>query len=72
MFGNLRGEIPMVSMIETAKVNAQLTVRDWSKTSRPAVPKGKRLRRVPIHKHLIERKLLGYVEQRGTVGKPFL
>jgi hypothetical protein len=30
----------------------------------------KRLRRVPIHKHLIDQGFLQYVEQRRKIGKP--
>ena len=37
---------------------------------RPEMTKSKRLRRVPIHKHLIEQGLLKYVEERRRMGKP--
>jgi hypothetical protein len=37
---------------------------------RPEITKGKRLRRVPIHKHLIEQGFLKYVEERRKIGKP--
>ncbi len=36
----------------------------------PEVTKGKRLRRVPIHKHLIEQGFLEYVEERRKINKP--
>jgi hypothetical protein len=32
--------------------------------------KGKHLRRVPVHKHLIDQGLLEYVEERRRIGKP--
>ena len=28
------------------------------------------MRRVPLHKHLVEQKLLKYVEERRRIGKP--
>lgn len=37
---------------------------------RPEVTKGKRLRRVPVHKHLLDQKFIKYVEQRREAGKP--
>jgi integrase len=37
---------------------------------RPEVTKGKRLRRVPIHKHLVEQGFLKYVEERRRIAKP--
>jgi integrase len=37
---------------------------------RPELTKGKRLRRVPVHKHLIEQGFLQYVEERRETGKP--
>jgi integrase len=37
---------------------------------RPEITKGKRLRRVPVHRHLIEQGLLEYVEERRQSGKP--
>jgi integrase len=37
---------------------------------RPEMTKSKRLRRVPIHKHLIEQGFLKYVEERRRMGKP--
>jgi hypothetical protein len=33
-------------------------------------PLGKRLRLVPVHKHLLEQKFIDYVEQRRKAGKP--
>jgi integrase len=37
---------------------------------RPEITKGKRMRRVPLHKHLVEQKFLKYVEERKRIGKP--
>ena len=37
---------------------------------RPEITKGKRMRRVPIHKHLLEQRFLKYVEDRRRMGKP--
>lgn len=42
----------------------------WCFVLRPELTKGKRLRRVPIHKHLCEQKFLEYVEERRRIGKP--
>ncbi|MCK1600667.1 hypothetical protein IVB02_04310 [Bradyrhizobium sp. 166] len=42
----------------------------WCFVLRPEVTKGKRLRRVPVHKHLLEQKFIDYVEQRRKAGKP--
>jgi integrase len=42
----------------------------WCLVLRPEVTKGKRLRRVPIHKHLVEQGFLKYVEERRRIGKP--
>jgi integrase len=37
---------------------------------RPEITKGKRMRRVPLHKHIVEQKFLKYVEERRRIGKP--
>jgi integrase len=42
----------------------------WCFVLRPEITKGKRLRRIPIHKHLIEQGFLKYVEDRRQIGKP--
>lgn len=42
----------------------------WCFVLRPELTKGKRLRRVPIHKHLIDQKFLEYVEARRKLGRP--
>jgi hypothetical protein len=42
----------------------------WCLVLRPEITKGKWLRRVPIHKHLIEQGLLKYVEDGQRLGKP--
>jgi integrase len=42
----------------------------WCFVLRPELTKGKRLRRVPVHKHLLEQGFLQYVEGRRKIGKP--
>ena len=42
----------------------------WCFVLRPEITKGKRLRRVPVHRHLIEQGLLEYIEARRRVSKP--
>jgi integrase len=45
-------------------------VGHWCFVLRPEVTKGKRLRRIPIHKHLRDQGFLEYVEERRKIGKP--
>jgi integrase len=42
----------------------------WCFVLRPELTKGKRLRRVPVHKHLVEQGFLNYVEERRRIDKP--
>jgi integrase len=42
----------------------------WCFVLRPEITKGKRLRRIPVHKHLIEQGFIEYVKQRRELGKP--
>jgi hypothetical protein len=44
--------------------------KHWCFVLRPEVTKGKRLRRVPIHRHLVEQGFLKDVEERRRIGKP--
>jgi integrase len=48
----------------------QQITKHWCFVLRPEVTKGKRLRRVPIHKHLVEQGFMQYVEERRKIGKP--
>ena len=50
--------------------DVQQIVGHWCFVLRPEVTKGKRLRRIPIHKHLIDQGFLKYVEERRKIGKP--
>jgi hypothetical protein len=50
--------------------DVQQIMKHWCFVLRPEVTKGKRLRRVPIHKHLVEQGFLEYVEERRKIGKP--
>jgi integrase len=50
--------------------DVQQILGNWCFVLRPEVTKGKRLRRVPVHKHLVEQDFLQYVEERRKVGKP--
>jgi integrase len=43
---------------------------NWCFVLRPEVTEGNRLRRVPVHKHLVEQGFLEYVEDRRSIGKP--
>ena len=71
--------VPWICAYSGARVNEitsllpsdiQQTMKHWCFVLRPEVTKGKRLRRVPIHKHLIEQGFLKYVEERRRIGKP--
>jgi integrase len=42
----------------------------WCFVPRPELTKGKRLRRVPVHEHLVEQGFLNYVEERRRIDKP--
>jgi len=50
--------------------DVQKVLGHWCFVLRPEITKGKRVRRVPLHKHLIEQKFLDYVEERRRIGKP--
>jgi integrase len=50
--------------------DVQQIMGHWCFVLRPEVTKGKRLRRVPVHKHLVEQGLLEYVAERRRIGKP--
>lgn len=50
--------------------DVQKILGHWCFVLRPEITKGKRLRRVPVHEHLIEQGLLEYVEERRRRGKP--
>jgi integrase len=50
--------------------DVQLVLGHGCLVLRPEMTKSKRLRRVPIHKHLIEQGFLTYVEERRRMGKP--
>jgi integrase len=71
--------VPWICAYTGARVNeitsllpsdVQQIMGHWCFVLRPEVTKGKRLRRVPVHKHLIEQGLLQYVEERRKTGKP--
>jgi integrase len=71
--------VPWVCAYTGARVNeitsllpsdVQQIMKHWCFVLRPEVTKGKRLRRVPIHKHLVEQGFLKYVEERRRIGKP--
>jgi hypothetical protein len=48
----------------------QKVLGHWCFVLRPEITKGKRMRRVPVHKHLEEQNFLEYVEKRRRIGKP--
>jgi integrase len=71
--------VPWICAYTGARVNeitsllpsdVQQIMGHWCFVLRPEMTKGKRLRRVPIHKHLIEQGFLQYVEDRRKIGKP--
>jgi integrase len=71
--------VPWICAYTGARVNeitsllpsdVQSILGHWCFVLRPEVTKGKRLRRVPIHKHLLEQGFLRYVEDRRKIGKP--
>jgi hypothetical protein len=71
--------VPWICCYTGARVNeitsllpsdVQQILGHWCFVLRPEITKGKRLRRVPVHKHLREQKIFEYVEQRRKAGKP--
>jgi integrase len=71
--------VPWICAYTGARVNevtsllpsdVQQILGHWCFVLRPEITKGKRLRRVPVHKHLIEQPFLQYVEERRKIGKP--
>jgi integrase len=71
--------VPWICAYTGARVNeitsllpsdVQQIMGHWCFVLRPELTKGKRLRRVPVHKHLLEQGLLEYVEERRKTGKP--
>jgi integrase len=71
--------VPWICAYSGARVNEitsllpsdiQQIMGHWCFVLRPEITKGKRLRRVPVHKHLVEQGFLKYVEDRRRVGKP--
>jgi integrase len=71
--------VPWICAYTGARVNeitsplpsdVQQILGHWCFVLRPEVTKGKRLRRVPVHKHLLEQGFLQYVEERRKIGKP--
>jgi hypothetical protein len=71
--------VPWICAYTGARVNeitsllpsdVQQILGHWCFVLRPVVTKGKRLRRVPVHKHLLEQGFLKYVEERRRRGKP--
>jgi integrase len=71
--------VPWICAYSGARVNeitsllpsdVQQIAKHWCFVLRPEVTKGKRLRRVPIHRHLVEQGFLQYVEGRRKIGKP--
>ena len=71
--------VPWICAYSGARVNEitsllpsdiQQIMGHWCFVLRPEITKGKRLRRVPIHRHLIEQGFLKYVEHRRCIGKP--
>jgi hypothetical protein len=71
--------VPWICAYTGARVNeitsllpsdVQPILGHWCFVLRPEITKGKRLRRVPVHKHLIEQGLLEYVDERRRRGKP--
>jgi len=71
--------VPWICAYTGARVNeitsllpsdVQQIMAHWCFVLRPELTKGKRLRRVPVHKHLLEQGFLQYVEERRKIGKP--
>ncbi len=71
--------VPWICAYTGARVNeitsllpsdVQQILGHWCFVLRPELTKGKRLRRVPVHKHLLDQKFIAYVEQRRKLGKP--
>ncbi|MDA9424589.1 DUF6538 domain-containing protein [Bradyrhizobium sp. CCBAU 53380] len=71
--------VPWICAYSGARVNeitsllpsdVQQILGHWCFVLRPEITKGKRLRRVPIHKHLLDQKFMIYVEARRKLGKP--
>jgi integrase len=71
--------VPWICAYTGARVNeitsllpsdVQQILGHWCFVLRPEITKGKRLRRVPVHRHLIEQGLLAYVDERRRRGKP--
>jgi integrase len=71
--------VPWICAYTGARVNeitsllpsdVQHILGHWCFVLRPEVTKGKRLRRVPVHKHLVEQGFLEYVEEWRKISKP--
>jgi integrase len=71
--------VPWICAYTGARVNeitsllpsdVQLELKHWCFVLRPEITKAKRIRRVPVHKHLVEQGFLKYVEERRRIGKP--
>lgn len=71
--------VPWICAYTGARVNeitsllpsdVQPILGHWCFVLRPEITKGKRLRRVPVHRHLREQKFIEYVEERWKLGKP--
>jgi integrase len=71
--------VPWICAYTGARVNeitsllpsdVQQILGHWCFALRPEVTKGKRLRRIPVHKHLLDQRFIDYVEQRRKIGKP--
>ncbi|WP_456770405.1 DUF6538 domain-containing protein [Bradyrhizobium sp. USDA 4448] len=71
--------VPWICAYTGARVNeitsllpsdVQQILGHWCFVLRPEITKGKRLRRVPVHKHLRDQKFIEYVEERRKLGKP--
>ncbi|MBR0945484.1 hypothetical protein [Bradyrhizobium liaoningense] len=71
--------VPWICAYTGARVNeitsllpsdVQQILGHWCFVLRPEITKGKRLRRVPVHKHLLDQKFMVYVEARRKLDKP--
>lgn len=71
--------VPWICAYTGARVNeitsllpsdVQQILGHWCFVLRPEITKGKRLRRVPVHKHLRDQKFMAFVEARRKLGKP--
>ena len=71
--------VPWICAYTGARVNevtsllpsdVQKILGHWCFVLRPEITKGKRLRRVPVHRHLEKQGFLKYVEERRRRGKP--